>query len=340
MISRVAGSCFWLHRYVERAESMARLLRVNSRYLLDVDVPEIERWHPLVIVSGEQERFAEIAPGKMNDPEAVQEYLTWDSRNPVSILESVRWARENARTTREVISLEMWEQLNGFWHWLTAERARRLFVRDRDAFYQRVKEAADLFQGLTESTLLDEEPLDFMRLGMFLERAAQTARILDVKHHTFGPEQSGEESPVELAQWMALLHSCSAAEPFLKRSRGVPAGRAIGGFLVLEPALPRSLVHCLAKALEHLRRIRATGSGQMGRQAFRTLDALLRRLQETNVDQLFQRGIHEELTHVVNGTIEVGRLLEAEYFDGPATQTQQSTQISGLDALPETGHNA
>ena len=241
---------------------------------------------------------------------------------------AVRWARENARTTREVISLEMWEQLNGFWHWLNSERAQRAFRRDRDDFYRRVKEAADLFQGLTDSTLLDAEPLDFMRLGMFLERSGQTARIMDVKHHMLGEGRSAvsdPDDPVEIAQWMALLHSCSASEAYLKRSRGVPTGEGIAAFLLHEPALPRSVLHGIEHALHHLGRIRASGHPDMGRRSERLLSDLAARLRNRPTDS----SLHDELTVVVNATIAIGAALDEEYFGWTEPPSEGAAAVAG-----------
>lgn len=311
MISRVASCCFWLHRYLERAENTARMLRVNRSFVLDVPVSEIEKHYPLIIVSGEQERFdARFAPSERHDRDVVEEYLTWDEKNPVSIRTSLYWARENARTTREVVSLEMWESLNDLWNFMRRGVGRRKWKTDRDDFFKRVKEGCDLVLAHTESTLLEGEPIDFMRLGRYLERANQTARMLDVKHHTLGPSD-GLESPVETAQWSALLYSCGAAEAFLKRHPGQPDGRSIAAFLLKEPALPRSVLGSLLRAQRTLARIRAQGHPSIGAEVERELTALVEHVREASLDG----PIHDALTHVIDTSTDLCVTVERAYFD-------------------------
>lgn len=311
MISRVAGSCFWLHRYLERAENVARLLRVTRSFVLDIPVDEIEKHYPLIIVCGEQARFdARFDAAQRQDREVVEDYLTWDADSPVSIRTSIYWARENARTTREVISLEMWESLNDLWNFLRFGGGRRLYARDRDAFFKRVKDGCDLVLGQTESTLLEGEPLDFMRLGRFLERANQTARMLDVKHHALGPSR-GVETPIETAHWSALLYSCGAAEAYHKRWPARPDGQSIASFLVKEPALPRSVLGCLMRAKETLSRIRADGHPGIGGEAERMLDALVEHVRAMPIDAT----IHDELTGIIDRTASICVAIDEAYFD-------------------------
>ena len=149
MISRVASSCFWLNRHIERVEVLARMLDVNLAFQLDVDLAEADRWRPLVIVGGQEQDFlARTAPALYDDAEEVQHYLTWDEEVPISLVSSLRWARENARTIRETISLEMFETLNDLWVWLGERSARRLYEDDRHAFYLRLRNQCLLFHGI------------------------------------------------------------------------------------------------------------------------------------------------------------------------------------------------
>jgi uncharacterized alpha-E superfamily protein len=318
MISRVAESCFWLHRYVERAENTARLLEVNRSFLLDVNLPSLQRWLPVIVVAGEQARSAELLPGDAsNDGESVQEYLAWDSKCPVSILTSVYWARDNARTVREVMGEAAWETLNEFWHWLSGGQGRRQWAFDRAEYYLRVRQAAALFQGVCQNSMLHEQALDFMRLGMLVERAGQTARMVDVKHHMLGPtERQRAETPVEAAQWQALLRSCSAVEPFFKRVRGAPTGAAVVGFLLLEPDFPRSVLHCLDRAQRFLRRCRPQGAADVGRRSEEALERLVTSLRASGIEEILARGLHEELTRVIDQSALVCAAIHADYFLG------------------------
>lgn len=316
MISRVAENCFWLHRYMERAENTARLLRVSRSFILDMNLPALEQWRPAVIVSGEADRFAAMFPAAtVKDGEAVQEYLTWDERNPVSIASSLACARENARVSRDVVSHEVWEALNGFSQWFGGGAGRTAWDQDRDAFYQEVKRGVDLFFGLCESTMLHDEPYDFMRLGLHLERAGQTARILDVKHFTFGPRQTRTETPAETAQWIALLHSCSAAEPFFKHTTGSPTGVHVAAFLLKTLTFPRSVLFCLDRAWHFLRRVRTNRPSTAGDRSAALLATLLESLREESVDEMFAEGVHQVLARTIDAVAGVCDAIRADYFE-------------------------
>lgn len=316
MISRVAEHCFWLGRYVERLDAMARLLRVNRIFVLDVELPREERWLPIVIISGERERLAEHLRSDVPEGDAVEAYFTWDERSPVSLRSSLYWARENARTIREVISLEMWEVINGGWQWFDRGPAQRLFKKDRDAFYREVRILVDQFRGLSQSTLLREEPHHFMGLGALLERAGQTARALDTRHHTLDAESKRAGTAVELARWNMLLASCSAREPFAKRNRGLPTGRSVAAFLVLERTFPRSVRYCLDEACLIGRRISPRESGRPAAQpSLAALDQLRATVAGYTEPLLFEDSIHALLTSVIEQLSEVCAGLHRDYFD-------------------------
>lgn len=214
---------------------------------------------------------------------------------------------------------------------------RRTYRRDRDAFYHRVEETADLLHGLSHDTMLHEEPFDFMRLGMLLERAAQTARILDVKHHAFGGERDVHESAVENAQWSALLECCGATETFVKRTRGVFSGRAVAEFLIMEPLFPRSIYHCLDRAWNFLRRVRPSQRSRIGRESSALLEGLLDRLRSQTVDEVFASGIHGELTHIIDRTADVCSAIHRDYFDPqmPANGTDETEIFGGVSGGAE-----
>ncbi|MEM9190523.1 MAG: alpha-E domain-containing protein [Myxococcota bacterium] len=316
MISRVAENCFWMQRYMERAESTARLLRVTRAFLLDVQLPELDRWQPLVVVTGERERFPVHFPEeKANDAEVVQRYLTWDERCPVSIRSSVYWARENARTIREVISIELWETINSLWHWVRGGQGRRLYAQDRDAFYRRIKETSALFQGVCQSTMLQEEPYDFMCLGLLLERASQTARMLDVKYHLLGPTTDARpETPMESAQWTALLRCCSGEHSYYRRHRTRLTGPKVATFLLADPSFPRSVAHCLDRSWGFLQRIEAA-TERSGLPSATLLSSLSRRVRETPPETIVARGLHAELTHIIDTTARVCEAVHGDYLD-------------------------
>lgn len=333
MISRVAESCFWLHRYVERADNVARLLRVNRSFVLDVRLPEGARWRPVVVVSGEEERLVSLfGDDALDDGEQVQEYLTWNENNPGSIFSSIKWARENARTIRETISLEMWENLNVFWHWISGRQGHRLYKSDRDAFYLRIRDGAALFLGVSRQTVLHDEPFTFMQLGIMLERAGQTARIVDVKHHALAQgTQTGTETVLESAQSMALLRSCSAIEPFFKKNARTPAGRPVVAFLYGEKLFPRSIVHCLNQAGSLLEEIRHEAGEDMGAGSKALLTSLAESVRLNAASGTFPASLHDELTRVIDGTSEVCAAIHSEYFDPTFESAAVSTSVQSQE---------
>src|SRR3954471_22211140 len=206
MISRVAEHCFWLARYLERAENTARVLEVNHTLLLDFHVPVEQQWRPVLIISGIHDDPHEPTA------EHVLEFMTWDRENPFSIASSLAWARENARIIREVISAEMWERMNYYHLWLQNGGGRAVYAADRPEFFAQVRRINQLVHGIADTTMSHGEAWEFFKLGTHLERASQVARIMDVKYHTLLPTVEDVGTPVDNAHWIAILMSCSGYE--------------------------------------------------------------------------------------------------------------------------------
>ncbi|HWN71418.1 MAG TPA: alpha-E domain-containing protein, partial [Haliangium sp.] len=184
LISRVADCCFWLGRYVERAESSARVLQATISLALDGELSPRQCWHPVVVVSGEEPAFLDrVGESALEDGEAVQRYLVWDPDCPVALQRSIVAARENARSIREVLSADAWEAINELYLWLAGDAATREFTEGRDGFYRRIRQSTQLALGLLRSTMLHDTALDFAWLGVLIERVGQTARLLDVHHY-------------------------------------------------------------------------------------------------------------------------------------------------------------
>ena len=209
MISRVADHCFWLGRYLERAESSSRVLRVTFALSLDGMLPAVQVWGSAVTVSGEDDSFGRrFEASRRTDGELVQEFLTWDTEVPASQLRSGRAARENARSIREVVSLEAWEAINELHVWVHGQSARLEYQTRRDAFYRHVRASTQLVLGTLEHTMLHDNALDFIMLGGLLERVGQTARILDVHHHAL--TQLPANLVREESLWLSLLREPNA----------------------------------------------------------------------------------------------------------------------------------
>jgi uncharacterized alpha-E superfamily protein len=336
MISRVADSCFWLNRYVERAESCARLASVNRLLVLDAELDSAERWKPVIVVLGEQARFEElVGADHYHDDQAAEDYLTFNQKSPVSIQSSLYWARENARMIREVISREMWETLNTAWQWFSSKAAQREYKKDPSQFYRRIRSLCAEFGGISESTMLHEEPLDFMLLGLALERANQTARLMDVKHHRLGStDRESLETPWQSVQWISQLKLCSAEETFFKRYRAAPTGRRVAEFLLRDPKFPRSVLHCFENAAARLKSIEAAAERGAPTASSSAIGAMLEHLRGAKISSVLHAGLHEELTRVVDTVSLVGDHLHRDFLDPTEAPETRAPEPGPLEARP------
>jgi uncharacterized alpha-E superfamily protein len=312
VISRVADHLFWLGRYLERAESTSRVLSVTRNLSLDGELSQRQAWLPTVVVFGEEERFrATQGEAALEDGEAVQHYLTWED-DAASIALAVRGARENARSVREVVSLETWEAVNELHLWLGGDGGP-LFRQDRHGFYRHVRDAVQRTVGVVHGTMPHDDAFDFILLGLSLERAGQTARILDVHHHAL----AGAHGVVETALWLALLRACSGFEAYMKRFQGQASAASVARFLVLDARFPRSVAHCLHDGGERLARIRAGAAEGRGQSLFR-----LRKLEAWVMDEAVAAveggPLHDFLTRVVEETDEVCAGIGRELLGAPA----------------------
>ncbi len=315
MIARVADHCFWLGRYLERAEASARMLFVTSNLALDSDIAAEELWLPVVIVAGEEEPFAErYGLAQAADGELVQRYLTWDPEAAVSLRRTVGAVRYNAHCVREVISLEVWETINELHVWFNAEDTQAVYDSRRYDFYRHLKRQVQLVGGQLYGTMLHDDALEFILLGVLLERVGQTARTLDVHHHALSRMQAQMSDPaVGTMLWLSLLRACSGLEPFTKRGRGALTGERVASFLLLEGDFPRSVRYGVAEARRRLQRIRPASAQDLpGGATLERLVALDAWLDTMGTTQLGGAALHEALTHVVEETAAICGLLGQE----------------------------
>jgi uncharacterized alpha-E superfamily protein len=310
MISRVAEHCLWLSRYLERAENTARGLDVNQTLLLDFEVPLEQQWRPLLIISGIHD-FAAASDG-----EAVQDYMTWQRKNGCSIASSLAAARENARIIREVISADMWERINYYHLWLHGPAARALYDKHRSEFYCQIKRINQLIHGISDATMSQGEAWEFCRLGMYLERACQTARVLDVKYHILLPKPEHVGTPVDNAHWMAILTSCSGYEPYHKKQPpSTDPGVAVANFLIFDPQFPRSVSRCLEECQRAIHAISRRPIGRPCNDVEHRVAGLLAWLHKRDIRAMMRDGLHESLTTVVNRIHDLGESIHRTYFD-------------------------
>ena len=214
MLSRVADSMFWMSRYIERAENVARFIDVNWHLILDSSIREESQWLALVNTTGDLEVFEKREGAATR--ESVIQFLTFDTENANSILSCVRAARENARCIRDAISQEMWEQINMFYLMLNDSASGNKALVNPYDFFNEVKMASHLFVGINDTTMSHNEAWNFCRLGRYLERTDKTSRILDVKYYMLRAKLIENPSPSDDIQWAAMLKSASALEMYRK----------------------------------------------------------------------------------------------------------------------------
>ena len=292
MLSRVANSIYWLSRYTERAEDIARIIDVNLQMMLDLPSGSNQQWMPLVSISGDDHGFA--ARYAVPTRENVIKFLALDTENPNSIVSCLRAARENARTVREAISSEMWEQVNTSYLTVTAAASSQTLIHSPYSFFNEVKKASQLFDGVTDATMLHGEGWHFYRMGRLIERADKTSRLLDVKYYILLPSITDVGTPLDDIQWAAVLRSASALEMYRKRY-GHIVPNSIVKFLVLDHEFPRSIYHCLTAANDSLHQISGTPVGMYRNLAEQRFGQLRSELAYTDIEQIVARGLHEFL---------------------------------------------
>ena len=289
MLSRVAESLYWMSSYVERAENVARFVEVNLNLMLEVTSTD-QQWMPIVATTGDHAEFEK----RFGTPtrESVIQFLTFDEENPNSIISCLRAARENARSTREITSSEMWEQLNTFYLFVADTATRPDGIADLHSFFTRIKDGSHTFNGITDATMTHGEAWHFMRMGRMIERADKTSRILDVKYFILLRSAQDVGSSFDETQWAAVLRSASAFEMYRKR-HGRISPRNIVQFLMLDDEFPRAIRFCLDSALDSLRAISGSPPGQYRSEPERLLGQLCSKLAYVGVDEIISRGLHE-----------------------------------------------
>jgi uncharacterized alpha-E superfamily protein len=311
---------------VERSESTARELQATLHLALDGELSPRQCWFPMIVIAGEEApvraRFGDTA---FDDGELVQNYLVWEEECNCSLRRSVAAARENARSIREVLSGEVWEAINELHLWLGGKDAERDWELQRDAFYRHVRQSSQLSLGLLRSTMLHDQALDFIWLGMLLERIGQTARLLDVHHHAFGAV-GGAHPVVETSVWAALLRAFSGFEPFLKNF-GPLTPDNVASFLIFEKRFPRSIRYCVSSAHDRLRSLvlPEQQAGQVALSRLRALDDWLSAIAAAP----FEAGaLHGLLTHVVDESAAIFETIGRELL-GYAPPPQAAGDVEG-----------
>jgi uncharacterized alpha-E superfamily protein len=311
MLSRVADSIYWMSRYVERAENLARFADVTLNMMLDLPTGAPEQWRPLINATGDDEEFFE----RYGDPtrDNVIQFLTFDREYPNSILSCLHSARENARSVREAIGSEMWEHLNQFYLSVLDAASDPGSLESLNDFFQHVKMSSHLFTGITVTTMSQGEGWHFARMGRLLERADKTSRILDVKYFTLLPSLQDVGTPMDDLQWSSVLRSVSGFEMYRKRHHGITPKRVVD-FLVLDRQFPRAIIHCIDHANQSLHAISGSPEGTFCNPAEKRLGLLRSELAYAEIDEILTSGLHEFLDSFQSKLNSVGEAIFQTYI--------------------------
>tara|TARA_R110000868_G_scaffold41978_1_gene142482 strand:+ start:3472 stop:4392 length:921 start_codon:yes stop_codon:yes gene_type:complete len=306
MLSRVASNLYWLARYLERAENTARLINVNSHLLLDLPSKVKLGWEPIVDILSFRDKFYETY--KDVDEKSVINFMVVDKNNPGAILTSLKSARENARTIREIIPREAWEQINALYLFVTENQKDAFTRRSRYAYLNKIILANQTITGLLAGTMSHDEAYAFVRLGRNLERADMSTRIIDVRSATLLSEIESELPAFSNIQWMGVLKSMTAYQMYRREVRVRINREDVLAFLLSNPRFPRSLVH----AIEQIERAvtELPNSKDTVEKTSRVKNYLLNAKPAT----LKQEKLHEFIDDMQLGLIEIDKQIEDSYF--------------------------
>ncbi|MEI6232005.1 MAG: alpha-E domain-containing protein [Planctomycetota bacterium] len=332
MLSRVADALFWMSRYVERAENVARFIDVNFHMILDGSTGQAEGWNTLVNTTGDHEDYEKRYQDATR--EKVVHFLTFDLDNPNSILSCVCSARENARTIRDVITSDMWEQMNSFYLMLRDPHAVQRVAETPYDFFSQVKQASQSFVGITDLTLSHGEAWNFCRVGRLLERTDKTTRLLDVKYYLLKTLQAAAEHDAsqDVMQWSAVLKSASALEMYRKKYRKINS-EGVVKFLLTDREFPRSALYCLNSADEAIHNITGTPRGSHRTPAERELGRLCADIAYTDVKEILDDELHVYLDSFQTKLNVIGEAIYETFF---SLKTPKQSQIQSQSGQSQT----
>lgn len=311
MLGRAANGVYWMNRYLERAENTARLIDVGFHLALtrgDKHAAD-EEWKSVLTTTGQVDDYCRVH-SDFSGPQ-VFNFLLRDKDNPGSVLQMIENARTNARVVRTSLTNSVWEATNEGWMVLRELLSRPVREGNLGQVLAAIRRQATLVRGALEGTMLRNEVFNFARIGTFLERADNTARILDVKYYVLLPSVAWVGSSLDNVQWETLLRSVAGNRAYSWLNAGSMDPRGIARFLILDEQFPRSLVFCYEKIRSNM----AGLAKEYGREV--SAHELLRdagaRLHQTSIEEIFEGGLHEFLQHFIGKTVEIGNAIAADY---------------------------
>jgi len=309
MLGKTAGGLFWMSRHLERSENTSRLVEAGQWMALTRSTSGGGEWSSLIDTVGAREAFA--ARHQTADQASVVDFLLRDRSNPLSVLSMIEGARSNARLVRTALTREAWEALNEGWMTLKAVLERPVRQRELSDVLATIRHRAALIRGAMHGTMLRNDIYNFVRLGTFIERADNTARILDIKYHVLLPSALHVGSSLDNAQWETILRSLSADHVFRWLTGGEISPSGIANFLILDHQMPRSLAFCYGKILDNLSYLaqnygaRAPSNDLAG--------AICARLDSQTVDVIFESGLHEFLQQFIRDNNAAALQIETDF---------------------------
>lgn len=332
MLSRVANTLYWMMRYVERADNLARLIDVNEQLLLDFESLDSERlsgfWKPIILSTGDESAFSKLYDEASSDN--VISFLTEDTRNPNSIFSCIGHARENARTIRDQISDELWEELNAIYLFTRSDKALEYLEENPPRFYEEVRRSSMTVLGISASTTARDAVWDFKTLGRYIERADKTTRFLDISTYFPKGAQGIDLSSPGVLHWSAILSSCGAMGAFRATGLEINA-RTVMEYLLYSPDFPRSLRYCISKINATLHRISGASHGTFSSEAERQAGRMLANLSFGDPNDALEMGLHNFLDDVQATLNKIAEEVFATYVLLPAT----IEEIPDVDAPAE-----
>lgn len=313
MLGKTAGGLFWMFRYLERSENTARLLEAGFRIALTRWDRAEDEWASVLSTTGTRAAFEARHEGF--EGARVVDFLLRDKANPSSVLSAVGAARDNARLVRTALTREVWEAVNESWMTLSDALSRPVRTADLPAILGLVRRQSALVRGALHGTMLRNDIFDFARLGTFVERADNTARILDVKYYVLLPSVSLVGSSLDNVQWETILRSVSAHRSYRWLNPGPVVPRGIAEFLILDRRVPRSLIFCATKIRDNLGYLCTDDPAPPI-----SLDMAMaseHRLDTTSIDDIFAGGLHEFLVGFLDDNAALGAQIEKDFrFNG------------------------
>ncbi|MEM6305161.1 MAG: alpha-E domain-containing protein [Pseudomonadota bacterium] len=307
MLGKTAGGLFWMFRYLERSENTARLIEAGFRIALTR--PGSEEWTSVLRTAAAEQTYA-ATHGEI-DQTRVIDFLLRDPNNPSSVMSSFAQARQNARMVRTGITQEVWEAVNVAYMALQTRLARPVKERDLPNVLAQIRQHSALVRGALHGSMLRNDVFDFCRLGTFLERADNTARILDVKYYVLLPSVMQVGSTIDNVQWETILRSVAGGRAYTWHNQARPTPMGIADFLIFEPRMPRSLRYSVTKISSNLHMLEAD---YLDRHAcHETVEKLDRCLRVRSIEAVFEEGLHEFLIEFLGDITRLGHQIEADY---------------------------